>query len=388
MISGCVSAPPQATPMPTATPAPTTHKPTPTPMPTPPKQLHVQQITIEEAPTFVCNFIDDRAKALGIGGADTGTPLVNGSQLLLIFGDIKGIVSSPTAGALPVVGSSAVIARNVSQPPSDCSSYSWLTSRGKFYEPIHSARKAGSDSSTVAQGVISVKSTNYVYATRVEYWADKSPTHLTIAHGVLFKQTAGSFTEVARWPTDQLHVNTAPVAGQLPNGTQAIFMVTSGKYRQTPVYLAYVLPQDIEAPASYSYLTGYDQKGSPVWTSDMSQAKPIPGFENVLAGGLSFLYDSPLKTYLVMFVDRSQKETPLNIYSSSNAYGPFYGPVKLYPCGTSGDRPQWMKSGWSACYGGYMLPESFGADGHDLYFTLSVWNPYTTVLMKMRINAS
>jgi hypothetical protein len=359
-----------------------------TPTPTLSKQLPVQSITIDEGPTFVCNFIDDRAKALGIGGADTGTPLVNGSQLWLIFGDIKGIVSSPTAGALPVVGSSAVIERNVLQPAIDCSSYSWLTSRGKFYEPIHSARKVGSDSSIVAQGVISAKTNNYVYATQVEYWANKSPTNLTIAHGVLFKQTAGSFTEVARWPTDQLHVNTAPVAGQLPDGTQAILMVTFGKYRQTPVYLAYVLPKEIEAPASYHYLTGYDQDGSPVWTSDMGQAKPIPGFENVLAGEMSFLYDVPLKTYLLMFMDYSEKNPGLSLYSSSTPYGPFYGPVNLAPCGTPGNRPQWMESLWYGCYGGYMLPDSFGVDGHDLYFDLSVWNPYTTVLMKMRINSS
>jgi hypothetical protein len=38
-----------------------------------------QQITIETAPTFVCNLIDDRAVALGVGGADLGLSVVDGS---------------------------------------------------------------------------------------------------------------------------------------------------------------------------------------------------------------------------------------------------------------------------------------------------------------------
>ena len=33
-----------------------------------------------------------------------------------------------------------------------------------------------------------------------------------------------------------------------------------------------------------------------------------------------------------------------------------------------------------------MLPDSFGADGHDLYFDISLWDPYTTVLMTMRLS--
>ena len=111
--------------------------------------------------------------------------------------------------------------------------------------------------------------------------------------------------------------------------------------------------------------------------------------ENVKVGELSFLYDAPLKTYLLMFVDYSDKVPPLDLYSSSTPYGPFDGPEKLYPCGSDpNDTPRWMEKTWGGCYGGYMLPNSFGADGHDLSFALSVWIPYTTVLMTMRINTS
>jgi hypothetical protein len=117
----------------------------------------------------------------------------------------------------------------------------------------------------------------------------------------------------------------------------------------------------------------------------MAQAKPVPGFENVWVGELSFLYDAPLKSYLLMFKDFTSKMFVL--YWSSTPYGPFVGPLTFSPCGTTSNQPSWMESGWGPCYGGYMLPDSFGADGHHLYFDISVWDPYTTVLMKTQINS-
>jgi hypothetical protein len=115
----------------------------------------------------------------------------------------------------------------------------------------------------------------------------------------------------------------------------------------------------------------------------MAQAKPVPGFENVWVGELSFLYDAPLKSYLLMFKDFTSKMFVL--YWSSTPYGPFVGPLTFSPCGSTSSQPSWMESGWGPCYGGYMLPDSFGADGHHLYFTISVWDPYTTVLMTMTL---
>ena len=116
----------------------------------------------------------------------------------------------------------------------------------------------------------------------------------------------------------------------------------------------------------------------------MAEAKPVPGFENVRAGELSFLYDAPLKIYLLMFKDYTSETFVL--YWSSTPYGPFGGPLTFSPCGTTSSRPEWMQTGWGQCYGGYMLPDSFGADGHDLYFDISLWDPYTTVLMTMRLS--
>jgi hypothetical protein len=327
--------------------------------------------------------MDRRAVALGIGGADLGVSVMVGSELWLMFGDTASTGPAGAGpGSRPVVGASSVIE---SQLPFNCSSYSWLTSGGKFYQPMHSARKAGIDESTVPAGAITLNGSTYIYSMQVNHWGSGSKgTH---AHGVLFKEQANrTFTELTRWPIDKLFVNTAPVAAELPDGTPVIFLATTAQYRDSRVYLTYVVPSEIGDAAAYHYLTGYDQSGSPLWSTDMTEAKPVPGFENVWAGELSFLYDAPLNSFLLMFKD--YETNSFDLYSSSTPYGPFEGPLTFLPCGTTSNQPGWMESGWGRCYGGYMLPDSFGADGRDLYFDISVWDPYTTVLMTMRLSTS
>jgi len=293
-------------------------------------QPSAQALTIERGPSFVCNLMDGRAVAVGIRGADLGVSVVDGSKLWLVFGDTRGLGPGPPAGGQPVVGSSSAIE---SQLPFNCSSYTWLTSGGKFYQPLHSARQAGSDESTVPAGSITDNGAVYIYSMQVDNWGLNPPAS-THAHGVLFKEeNKGTFTELTRWSTDKLFVNTAPVRGQLPDGSPVIFMATSAQYRHSPVYIAYVPSLEIGKPASYHYLTGYDNNGFPLWTSDMAEAKPIPGFENVWVGELSFLYDAPLNRYLLMFSD--YKDNHFVLYSSSTPYGPFSGPLTFSPCGTT-----------------------------------------------------
>jgi hypothetical protein len=337
-----------------------------------------QQMVIEPSPTFICNLMDSRAVALGIRGADLGVSVLVGSKLWLMFGDTRGLGPGPPSGGQPLIGASSAIE---SQLPFNCSSFSWLTSGGKFYQPLRSAREAGIDESTVPAGAITLDGIIHIYSMQVNQWGS-----ITHAHGVLFKEQGnGAFSELTRWPVDKLFVNTSPVAAELPDGTRAVYMVATAQYRHSPIYLAYVAPSRIGDPAAYRYLTGYDENGSPLWSGEMAQAKPLPGLENVWAGELSFAYDAPLNSYLLMFKD--YKTNTFGLYSSSTPYGPFVGPLTFFPCGTTSSRPDWMQPGWGACYGGYMLPGYFGADGSRVYFVVSLWDPYTTVLMTMRLSS-
>ena len=63
-----------------------------------PLGVAAQQIVVETSPTFVCNLMDDRAVALGIGGADLGVSVVDASKLWMIFGDTASTGPAPAAG--------------------------------------------------------------------------------------------------------------------------------------------------------------------------------------------------------------------------------------------------------------------------------------------------
>ena len=314
------------------------------------------------------------------------SPLKNGSRIMLVFGDTSATAANSTKGPTGPFGSSSVVE---SAAPFDCSAFVWDITGGKYYQPLASSRKTGVDESTVPAGAIEINNTEYLYSMRVNLWGD-----VTHAHGVLFKRDGGGpFVEAAEWPVDGLFVNAAPVQGRLPDGTDAIFVAVTALYRKSPVYMAYALPGDIGNASDYHYLTGYGPDGSPIWTSDIALAKPLPGFEGVDAGELSLAYDAPLKEYLLMFNDYGKPYTGFQLASSATPYGPFSAPAHFFPCGPEGaavdvPRPAWMQPGWAACYGGYILPDDFGPDGHDVYFTFSLWDPYATMLMKIRLGSS
>ena len=374
IFAGCVMPSPGGT---NATITPPSQTPQNTAPPSP-----ASQISIAQGPTFECNLFENPPHNLGIAGADLGVPIVVGPAQWLIFGDTMAKSATSMAGPSDATGGSSVIQSSI---PFSCANFSWVTSGSSYFQPLTSKRIVGVDASTVPAGAISLDGTIYLYAMRVLHWGTTSDSSVS-GYGVLFRQEPdGSFSQTASWGTDQIHVNTAPVIGFLPGRTPAVFMAMSGKYRNSPVYLAYVLPADIGDPTQYHYLAGYDPDGSPHWTSAISQAEPLPGFENVSAGELSLIYDAPLSKYLLFFKDYNQGLFLL--YAADTPYGPYTKVAAFNPCGTpAGGRPSWMQSGWEACYGGYLIPGDFGPDGRELHFTLSVWVPYTTMIMKMEMN--
>ena len=81
--------------------------------------------------------------------------------------------------------------------------------------------------------------------------------------------------------------------------------------------------------------------------------------------------------YFIMFNSFSIINGGFWLYYSKEPYGP-YSRVKV---GVLKD-DSWLQENWSGCYGGYIIPYMFGNDGGDIYFTISVWKPYITVVLK------
>jgi hypothetical protein len=213
---------------------------------------------------------------------------------------------------------------------------------------------------------------------RVDHWGGPDATD---AHGVLFKNESGKFVEVFSWPVNEKHVNTSPVLGEL-NGQPAIFMAITGKYRTSPVYLAYVNPGEIENQNAYRYLVGLGANNEPIWSENINRAKPLAGMEDVKAGEISLVRNYKLGKNYLMFKNYQNDNSSFMLFSAEHPYGPYSAPTQFYPCATSAS---WMQPGWGTCYGGYIMPDNFGSNGKEIYFTVSLWKPYTVVLLKMEL---
>ncbi len=386
LLAGCTGQGPQTAQNATPTPLGTNGTVT---QPQQPPGVNASRLQIPQVPEYVCDMFGNQTRPKGVGGADLGIPVVNGSSQWLLFGDTFVDHSISFQGPSGGAGGSSIISSGI---PLSCTDISYVMRGGKYFQPLTSKRIDGVDASTVPAGAININGTVYIFAMRVMHWPNATDPNPAPAYGVLFRQEAdGTFSEIANWTKDQPHVNTAPAEGKLPDGTDAVFMAMTGTYRDSPVYLSYVLPSDIGNTSRYHYLSGYAQDGSPLWSDSISGAVPLPGLEGVRAGELSLVYDEPLKRYLLMLNDYQKPYSGFKLYSSETPYGPFTTVGSFFPCGSEGagakvPRPSWMESGWGGCYGGYMIPGDFGADGHDLYFTVSAWVPYTTVLMKTRLD--
>ncbi len=323
---------------------------------------------------FQCFLVNPQANSLGIGGTDIGLPVERSDGTTwILFGDVKGTTS----------GKGGASALAISPTPFNCSSFSWKSDGERFYQPLHSARNS-TDASTVPAGAIELDGKFYIYAMRVTQWAFNSgPGAATEGHGMLFRQENSTFVPVASW-AQNTHTSAAPVIGRLEDGTEAVFIAFTNKYRDSQIYGAYVLPSEIEGPSKYHYFAGMEN-GEPRW-GDESSAVPIKGLYANGTGEISLAYNPVLKKYLLMFKDYKGSRDSFYLYSADNPWGPYSLEKEFTPCGTAGDKPSWMEEGWSGCYGGYIFPNSFGADGKDIYFTVSVWVPYTTIVSKGRMD--
>lgn len=377
-------------------------------------------LSSELSSEFISHLTDEKATAAKIGGTDIGLGVARGTdKIWFLFGDTS--FKNEHAGASAVAVSSYPYCDK-----DECPDIEWKMFGNKFFEPLTSSKIVGSDMSTVPAGAVEINNKLYIFATRMTEWEFQNlkdckeqngvmsgakcqskkqynaaegynGTGETHAYGLLFKETAtGSFAETGvKWDLDGLHLRTAPVKGKLANGDPVIYMaitgnITVGKvaYRSTPLYLAYVEPDKIEDKTSYNYLVGLDQNNQPKWSKNIKEAKPLMGTENTKVGEPSFVYNSVLDKYLIMFKDYSGSKKEFLLYSANNPYGPYtsYG---VQGCGESNSRPSWWENKWqtpwSGCYGGYIIPNLFGNDGKEIYFTVSLWNPYKVIVLKTKL---
>jgi len=81
------------------------------------------------------------------------------------------------------------------------------------------------------------------------------------------------------------------------------------------VYLIRVTPsiENMNNAAAYEFFSGYDQKGSAIWTSDFSKIKSLLEWNNNM-GCVTVSYNAPLKKYIMCVTDGGNTCSKMNTY--------------------------------------------------------------------------
>jgi hypothetical protein len=172
----------------------------------------------------------------------------------------------------------------------------------------------------------------------------------------------------------------------------------SGGYRLSNVYLAYVPLQRIDDRSAYQFFTGADTNNSPRWDSNEESAQPLLLSGSV--GEFCVRWNPLLHRFILLyngdnprFILEHQAAFPWgpwtgyqNIFDADAAYGHY-----IHAQGRDdGQSDPGREDVGGGVYGPYMISR-YTRPNHDgsstMYFVLSVWNPYNTMLMSASFHA-
>jgi hypothetical protein len=332
----------------------------------------------KEPVRMVCRLMGEGKTANAaenIWEGDLGVMFTHGERVYLLAGDTMG----------PGIFAPNAIAYTTDRFPEDCLDFQWRTdSAGNpqaFFPRID-------PDSTVPAGAISIDNIMYIFMMDVTQWG-VSGSPETHARPLLIKSTDSGTTFSSVWTgkVDEKCVNIAPAISSHPHDQSrtVVYLLTSGTYRKSPIYLAMTDPDAIEDRESYRYFAGYDD-GTPVWTADQEAAVPV--VDGVRVGELSVAWNAYLDQWLLSYFNYTPMgKGTLHFRKAPTLWGPWSEPVEVFS-GTA--QYGWYKKenakkgavSWGGPYGGYILEELTKNNGKIVYFTLSLWTPYTIFLME------
>jgi hypothetical protein len=192
------------------------------------------------------------------------------------------------------------------------------------------------------------------------------------------------------------------IAG-VPFSGAAVLAWGSGRYRESDVYLACAPLASVAQQNAWHFLTGLDTRGNPQWSSDQRAAAAL--FHQPQVGELSVMRVDHLNLWLLAYnagtprgINTRVATTPWGPWSDvtvlfdpgwpSVGYGHFMhrpGADQVSDPGREGD--------FGGEYGPYMIHRYTRAVATrpgeraqaQIYFVMSTWNPYNTVLMTATI---
>ncbi len=330
----------------------------------------------------------------GFYGTDLGVPFAHNGVTYVVFGDTWGGLS----------GDRDPIAFTTDTDPENGLGLTFYKD-GSVFHPIAIPGIANGSFNVPLDGV-SVSNKMYLY-----YATDHSAS-VTMGRSVLAVSTDNGWSFRLLYTLSRTNfinvsvtkVNLADWPGFPQGSGEGLVIFGSGSYRASNVRLAFQPAADIENGSALRYFTGLDGSGNPTWSTQESAS--IDLFSQPVVGELSVAYNKFIRRW-VMFYNSDDAARGINFRTARQPWGPWSSnQVLLEPWG-AGAYGQYFHVDWNWSvsdnvqnagrdyefggeYGPYMFKElATGSDNRTtIYFTMSSWNPYVSLLMKTELQVT
>jgi hypothetical protein len=325
----------------------------------------------------------------GVAGTDLGVSFEHSGKLIFLFGDTVG------RNAFPASGKDDSFAYTADENVDNGLNLTFYTGApGKFLPPI--VPGVSQSSFEVPMEGFEINGSAYVFFT-TNHTEEKTMGSSIIAR---LNDENMTFTYLYTFSTDKfINVHVVQVENSLVHGLpetsgEGLLIWGSGDYRKSDPYLSYIPLDSIEKRSAIRYFIGVGADSEPEWGTNESDAEPL--FHDPIIGELSVAWNPYLQRWIMLYDGVSMRSSALpwgNWSTKQVLFNPFsdggYGHFIHWPSHDNISDPLRF-SEWGGAYGPYLIDKftKGSSETSTIYFTLSTWNPYTTVLMRADLKLS
>ncbi|WP_372635418.1 DUF4185 domain-containing protein [Cohnella sp.] len=321
----------------------------------------VAQLTGAESPNKTDRF--------GVYGTDLGSMINAGERTYFVFGDTFGERPEGMTGGGGSLWRSNTLAYAADQEPSDGISFEGMIvdELGLAKELLPSAKIDYEEMTKIPTHGLYANEALYLYYMSVSHWGEPGRWDANYASLAKSADQGQSWTllEGVKWPGDSNFVQVSPYRVQDGDDPPEIYFwcIPSGRYGG--VQLMKVGEEQVENPDEYRYFAGTDEKGAPIWSARMADAKTV--VEDSV-GELSVVWNPYLERWLMTYLNEG---SGVVIREGLTPWGPWGGKIELV-----------SPIQYPGLYAPFMNERYTAEGGKTVYFALSLWDPYNVFWFK------
>jgi hypothetical protein len=315
----------------------------------------------------------NKTDRFSVYGTDLGSMINADDRTYFVFGDTFGERPPELTGGGGSFWRSNTIAYTTDKDPADGIAFDGMITDeiGLAKELLPSAKVDYDEMTKIPTHGLYANGSLYLYYMSVNHWGDPGKWDSNYASVAKSTDQGQNWTMIdkLKWPGDSHFIQVSPYKVQTEDGKSDIYFwcIPSGRFGG--VRLMKVSEANLEKPEEYRYFTGVDDKGTPIWGTDMANAEMVV---DDTVGELSVVWNPYLERWLMTYLKEGQGVV---MREGLTPWGPWGEAIDLVK---AADHP--------GLYAPYMNDRFIADEGKTIYFALSLWDPYNVFWFKASLN--